>query len=320
MTGEISIFKDYRLQSDAERYAWACWTFFVVISSLIGDSTILVASIKYKAFKLHKFTVTFIQHIAVSDFILALTYVAPCFASLAANGWAFGRFLCYLQPYTIWLCCPGSMFLICGMTTTKFLQLKYPLRARSWSKMMAQKICIGCWILALYYPICFLIIDPDDIAFDYRVYVCNPMFSSPIWKLQLLISFVVVGLFPNIIIMFTTVFFLYKARKSIKNPTGVNRKTKMKWQGIITVVLTATVFVMSYLPVSIYFMVANYVSKNPASLGWFHLDFHRVAVSLIHTNITANFYIYSLTVRSFRVFLQQMLKFQAYSPIRNQGK
>ena len=316
---DVEIFKEYRLKSDAERYAWASWTLIVVFSSLVGDSTILIASTKYKAFKLHKFTVTFIQHVAVSDFILAITYVAPCFASLVADGWAFGRALCYLQPYAIWLCCPGSMFLICGMTTSKFLQLKYPLRARSWSKKMAQKICAGCWILALYYPICFLIIDPDDMAFDFRVYVCNPMFSAPTWKMLLLISFVVIGLVPNIIIMFTTTFFLYKARKSIKNPTCNNSKTKLKWQGIITVVLTATVYVMSYLPVSIYFMVANFVSKNPASLGWFHLDFHRVAVSLIHTNIMANFFIYSLTVRSFRTFLQQMVTCQSYSPIRHQG-
>ena len=294
--------------------------FFIVISSLIGDSTILIASIKYRAFKLHKFTVTFIQHIAVSDFILAITYVVPSFASLVADGWALGGPLCFLQPYPVWLCCQGSMFLICGMTTCKILQIKYPLRARSWTKRMAHKICAGCWILALYYPICFLIIDPDDAAFDFRVYFCNPIFSSPKWKLLLPISFVVIGVLPNIIIMFTTAYLLFQARQSTRNrvKTGAG-KTKLKWQGIITVVLTATVYIVSYLPVTIYFIAANFVKMNPAELGWFHLDYHRVAVSLTHTNIMANFFVYSLTVDSFRDYLQKTITCQPYSPLKHQG-
>ena len=46
---------------DAARYTWAGYFLFVIISSLIGDTTILIASIRYKAFKLHKVTVTIIQ-------------------------------------------------------------------------------------------------------------------------------------------------------------------------------------------------------------------------------------------------------------------
>ncbi|KAL5252795.1 hypothetical protein ACHWQZ_G015533 [Mnemiopsis leidyi] len=212
------------------------------------------------------------------------------------------------------------MFLICGMTTSKILQLRYPLRARSWSKKMAHKVCAGCWILALYYPICFLIIDPDDAAFDYRVYFCNPMFSSAKWKLLLPVSFVVIGVLPNIIIFLTTAFLLFQARQSInKRKKAGAGKTKLKWQGILTVVLTATVYIVSYLPVTIYFIAANFVEMNPGQLGWFHLEYHRVAVSLTHTNIMANFFVYSLTVDSFRMYLRQTITCQPYSPLKHKG-
>ena len=321
-TSDASIFNQYQLKSEAERYLWAGWTMFVVVSSLLGDTAILLASVKYKAFKLHKFTITFIQHIAVSDLILALTYVVPSFASLVADGWAFGNILCYLQPYPVWLCCQGSMFLICGMTTTKIMQLKYPLRARSWPKRKAQKICVGIWLLALYYPICFLVVDPDDAAFDYRVYFCNPVFSSPKWKLLLPISFFAIGVIPNLIIITTTIFLLYKAKKSLSKHEGKGKnegRGKLKWQGIMTVVLTASAYILSYLPVTIYFIAASYVKMNPGDLGWFHLDYHRIAVSLTHTNIMANFFVYSLTVDSFRTFLRQTLSGQTYHPLKYQG-
>jgi hypothetical protein len=210
------------------------------------------------------------------------------------------------------------MFLICGMTTTKILMLKYPLRARSWPKERAQMICAGIWLLALYYPIAFLSIDPDGAAFDYRVYFCNPTFSSPKWKLLVPISFVAKGVIPNIMIMFTTTFLLYKANKSIKNREKAG-KGKLKWQGVMTVVLTASMYIISYLPVTVYFIAANFVSFDPSDLGWFHLEFHRVAVSLTHTNIMSNFFVYSLTVDSFRTFVKQKMFCQSYKPNKYQG-
>lgn len=322
-TQESSIFSSYQLQSKTERYIWAAWTLFVVLSSLLGDTAILTASIKYKAFKLHKFTITFIQHIAVSDLTLAVTYVLPSFASLLADKWPFGRTTCWLQQYPVWLCCQCSMFLICGMTTTKILQLQYPLRARSWSKKDSHKICAVFWVLALYYPICFLFIDPDAAAFDYRVYFCNPTFVSPKWKLLLPISFFVIGVIPNLIIIITTVFLLYQAKQAVasKDNQGKNSgKGKLKWQGIMTVVLTASAYIVSYLPVTVYFIAANFVKMNFEDLGWFHLDYHRVAVSLTHTNIMANFFVYSLTVESFRIFLKQTMTCTPYSPIKHQGE
>ena len=59
----------FGIKNDTERYLWAGWLAFVVVSSLLGDSLILIASIKYNAFNLHKMIVTFIQHIAVCDLL-----------------------------------------------------------------------------------------------------------------------------------------------------------------------------------------------------------------------------------------------------------
>ena len=71
----------FGFKSNTERYLWAGWLAFVVVLSLLGDSLILIASIKYKAFNLHKMIVTFIQHIAVNDLLSAIGSVAPAMLS-----------------------------------------------------------------------------------------------------------------------------------------------------------------------------------------------------------------------------------------------
>ena len=59
----------FGIKSEAGRHALAGWLVFVVLSSLLGDSLILLASVKYRAINLHNIIVTFIQHIAVCDLL-----------------------------------------------------------------------------------------------------------------------------------------------------------------------------------------------------------------------------------------------------------
>ena len=48
----------FGMHSDAERYFWASYHIFVLLSSLIGDSLILVASLQKDTIKVNKFIVT----------------------------------------------------------------------------------------------------------------------------------------------------------------------------------------------------------------------------------------------------------------------
>ena len=47
----------YAIRDDDERSLLILWNFIVVLSSLIGDSIILIATIKYKTIKLHRLVV-----------------------------------------------------------------------------------------------------------------------------------------------------------------------------------------------------------------------------------------------------------------------
>ena len=91
----------YGLHDDNERYFWVSYMTFVLVSSLIGDSIVLVASIKYNAIKLHKSIVVLVQHIAVCDLLTAVIQLFPTTIAVGLDKWVYGDLLCGVPD---WIC------------------------------------------------------------------------------------------------------------------------------------------------------------------------------------------------------------------------
>ncbi|XP_063684495.1 cysteinyl leukotriene receptor 1-like [Bolinopsis microptera] len=286
----------FALQSSS-RYAWTGFNIFLLFSSLVGDSIILVASIKYNAFKLHKMSVVLIQHMAICDLMLAMTLILPTIVSLTSNEWVLGSTMCFLQPYFVHLGYTGSIYFTLAMTTTKLIILKNPFLAREWSRKKAHLICVLIWIFSLAVDLMVISTGPKDAYFDYRRYCCRSGLSAPIWRIVLLpLVALFVGILPVALVIITTLMLLWKAWK-ITRRGGKN----LKLEGVLTVVLTATVFTISFLPYTTYHIGSNFAAKDP--LSTYHVLFFTVASNIMSINIMCNFYIYSLTVHSYRQFL-----------------
>ena len=71
MSKNYSNYALFGIHNDVERLAYAGWLMLVVVSSFLGDTLILVASIRYNAFRLHRMVVVYIQHIAACDLLNA---------------------------------------------------------------------------------------------------------------------------------------------------------------------------------------------------------------------------------------------------------
>ena len=197
----------------------------------------------------------------------------------------------YLLGVTEWL-------LISLMTTGKLLVLKFPLRAGIVSIKQCHLLCSAAWITALVTPVTYLLVDKEDVFFDYRTYVCIYGFSAKIWSwLKPLLS-VFLSILPNIVVIVTTVMLLLEAKRIARRG-----RESLRWQGIITVILTAGVFCLSVIPYTVYLIAAPYVTEEPP--GPFHINYFRVAACFLQFNILCNFYIYSLTLTSFRKFLRE---------------
>ena len=293
MNVSFTNYTQFGIHNTGVRYTWVVYAIFIILSSLIGDFVILVASIKYNAFRLHKAIVAIMQHLAVCDIITSLN-LTQFLISLIAEKSILGTSMCYARSYIIPFSFPASFYLTAAMTTTKALMLKFPLQARLWTKMKAHLVCGGIWLFSLSTPLLMFIIDKDDLRFDYRQYACHYSASSdPAWEFWLPIMGFFTSMLPITIVITTTTWLIIKAKKVAKRG-----RSSLRWQGLSTVILTAVVYCLSVLPIAMYYIVGDLV-KDPKLNAYFY----RSATSIACLSVISNFYIYSLTVNSFRELL-----------------
>ena len=107
----------YIIKDDAERSILVLWNLTVLLASLIGDSIILIATIKYKAIKLHKVILTVMQHMAVCDLIQTVFRVFPEHVALITDVWRMGELLCHVSYNISWVCAPFAVFMTSALTT-----------------------------------------------------------------------------------------------------------------------------------------------------------------------------------------------------------
>ena len=287
------------------RSIWAGWLIVFLFPSILGNITILLASLKYRAIKLHRVVVMFIEHIAMLDFILALTCLIPKVVSLLVNRWVFGEALCYAVVFiTYYGHCTNLMY-ICTFTTCKWLILTFPLRSKFWfRKQYHTPVCFAIWVLAATFPIAFLIIDKSDISFDYRTYLCAYRYTSKKWDLWIIILSVILGFLPMTILLTVTTLltrYLIRAKKSAERTSG-----SFRWQGLITVLLTAALYMISYLPFASYVVVATLMKQKRADVTTTpgYILYYRISKETMWCSSTYNIFIYAFTVKSFRDFLR----------------
>ena len=293
------------IENDIERYVYAGWLIFVVLCSLFGDTTILVASFKYKAFRLNKIVVAFIQHIAACDLINAVLSTFPIAISAVSNSGGSSKILNYARFFMTFYVNIVSSSLIAAMTLGKCLQLKYPLRARIWSKRQVHKVCSAIWMALIVPTTLHFIIGKEDVIFDYRVYTCTYLYSASVWKILLPVIILLTLFVPNKTIIVSTVLLLKKARKAARGA-----KKNLRWQGTMTVIITAICHTLSVLPMTVYLVVGVFLEKGLVA-GVFFVEFYRIAMTALNFNVVINFFVYSLTVTSFRQFLKNKFRHTA---------
>ena len=292
-----------RIERTEERYFWILYNVVVALSSLFGDTIVLWATVKWKAIKLHRVVVVVIQQLAVCDLLLTVFHVLPSVISLIADGWVFGRLLCQVQETVDWLCFPMTGALTCVLTLSKLLIVKFPLRTGTWTRKNAHMVCGVVWILNIISPVHVIHIfftNSNTTFFSYVSYSCTFDFSltrAPAWlqesaHISMLVSLAVVF----IILPVSSVLLLVEARK-----TAMRRRASLRWQGVVTVVMTTAVFIISWCPN----LLVGTTSLTLAVV--YSISTWRTTQFLLNFNIMANFFIYTLTVPSFRATLREKL-------------
>ena len=284
--------------SKVEVTALFLYLLFVLLSSLIGDTFILVASIRYNAIKLNKFIIVVMQYIAVCDLLRAIGFILPSMISLIKDmneltfdlidkmGLVYFLTMGLLDLVTVLVGC----VLVCLLTSSKLLMLAFPRGSRIMTKGGAHLICVLLWTVILISMVCFLTIPKNgtELHFDMKLHhgsgiVMSKHVESFVEKINTIVTIPTVLIILN---TFATLFYLNKARKTSRRSGG-----QVRWQGMVTVTATATFYCISTVP-----MIVSYQCSSTTLL--------KIAWYLTTVNTISNFYIYVLTIPSFRHFVR----------------
>jgi hypothetical protein len=147
----------------------------------------------------------------------------------------------------------------------------------------------------LYY---ILATSYSPVEFEYTSYSCDYVYKlAPNWLNQLSDIYVFFGVaLVFFVLILSSGYLLMKAQRG-----AVERQRAVPWPGVLAVTLTAATLLVSFLPYTIVRVT------NPGQSGaedHYSFELWRIVIYFQNINIMANFFIYSLTVKSFRDFLK----------------
>ena len=243
-------FTTYGIHNDLDRGMIISFNTLVALSSYIGDTAVIVGITKYNALKLHKVLVVIILHLSISDLLLTTFEVIPQIISLISQGWVLGDFICILGPNVNVVCLDATCGLTSLYTVYKSLIIVYPLKSRVWTARRAHSLCGIMWGIGFLQPariVCWFFMESGAIYFSYKDYTCGYDLShvmAPRWLERVAFYFSYGGLLLVFIILISTSILLLKKAYSL----AVKRGQNLRWQGVITVTATTSVYLASNLP------------------------------------------------------------------------
>ena len=292
---------DYRIDNLTDRQILIGYRILLSVSTLIGDTLILVGSIRYNAIKLHKIIVIFVQQMAVADILTIIFGIIPGAVSLDANKWVLGNWTCYLI-YFFNDCLAAVQCLITGaIAMSKLLIVKFPLRAISFSTNAAKIAVICIWMTGSIFPVTALVQDRNGANFSYIVYICDYTINQK-WSntaQEIYVSTIgIVSLTSILGTVISSIWLLILAKRATDR-----RSEGLQWQGVLAILLTAAAHFLFAIPLAFYYISRAFKQQN--------LYFYRMAWWTSQLGCMVNFYILGLTLPSFREFL----KFQVFKKL-----
>ena len=127
---------------------------------------------------------------------------------------------------------------------------------------------------------------------------CRFKLTSERWTIIMPLLAMIYSLVPSMVTIVSTILLVQHLIISRRLSRRIG--SRQIWQGILVVIITATISIVATLPRYIYrALEADYED----STGFFHNDLLLIVEACYSLNLACNFYVYSLTVPSFRKFL-----------------
>ena len=311
------------------------WRGTILIFSLVGNITIMLANTKYHAIKLGRITTSFIGHLAVSDLGLTVFGIAPIITfsliSEVGNGSEIiDGVICAAVCFACTLFISSIVILVCMLNLCKLATILFPLRSRGWSARLAHITAGISWGWSSFSAVYYVGINSETVYYDYRIGCCMVRTVSPKQKWFRVVKLFVGNGLPVVLVILTTLRLLHFAQLQART----RMRQSLQFQSVVTAISIAFSYCLSYIPIFAYLTITYFMAGNkqfdiihpekefderniiveydkfgqPMD-GFFYKDFYLLACLLTFLNPGINFFIYMASITSFRQFIQQRLVF-----------
>lgn len=273
------------------------WCFILGIFSIIGNTIVIIASVKYKALRLDKVSVTLIKHIGFADVCYALVVILVVGWSLVENRWPLSHVMCHVSVYLQYFLALVDINIIWVLNVAKLTCILYPFRARLRSQNTGYILAASMWLFSNIYPLQNAAMR-RTVYFDYRSYRCANLHTPDEWEWLDPLNTLIFFLTPNIIVVVTTVWLL----------VYTNKCAAIHKQAVVTMVTVSLVFCISYAPIGVYLVAEKWIIEAAGDRkheNFFYLQLYRYGTLVKFINNSINPVIYYLTISSFRKFVRE---------------
>ena len=310
---EVETHMTYRIAS----YINAYWFPILVPTGLIGNTLSFFVMIKPNNRKVS--TCIYMAAISINDNIMMC---------LALSNWVFsvvmpqGIWECKLAAYFVNFSLQSSAYQILAMTTDKYVAVKWPHRAATYSTPKRAKIVL----LSLF--ICSLIYNSPHLLLANVVgeFCLTYAIVGTIVEMYSWITIIINGIIPFSCLIHMNYVILQTVRRShkmfrsntkrtgtgsvVEKNKGANKRQRImktaKNQLTIMLLLISTLFLILLLPAFIRFIYFSLVERDTPSKYASAILFFQITQKLYTTNNAINFFLYCISGKKFQDDLQEM--------------
>ena len=276
--------------------AFSSFSYFLgTFLGLVGGIIILIG-IKKRAIKLDKVTTALILHIAVLDILATLVIIFPTALTASTDLWLYGDGFCAFQSYLRWFLTSSSGYFVCALNCSKLAALLFPFRGRNWDSRQGHILAALVWTFSVVMQLGFHLSEGRTYTiFDVYLLMCDFRIESEKFKRGAIMIFFL-GLLCTLIVLISEIWLVVIAIK-LNLRKGIRT---VKFQGVMTVVLIALIYCVSFLPLFAFYLVAVIDEEK---YGYIAV----ICKSIPLFNNVSNIFIYMISIRSFRKFTNNLL-------------
>ena len=265
----------------------AIFCFLVVILGLMGNITVLYASLRHNALKLDKVSLIFIHNLAVADIWQTVIMALPTFATYSTRSWVLGRVWCFVHAHLPFAPGAANCLLVLVITLHRVVLFTVPNRAISTRTATICSVLI--WSVAVVVPATTFVINRAKSNFysDLGVCVSSVVLEKPI---LFIVNVVLLTLLPLVLITLTNFAICFIA---INHST---RRDEVRSSITLTCLLSGF-FIVSWLP----YVVRTIYAYSVNSLVPQELEL--LAYNCVSINSFVNPILYSFTNPTFRKYM-----------------